>query len=252
MSDQDLFEEKPKTPDLLTDDRTPSDDLNTLLSSIKNENGEPKYKDVATALKALQASQQFIETLKNEKGSTDAQLAQARAELEKMGNIEDFVKRISNDTNQNKPQETPKGDKGLSAEDIAKLVNQELSQRESIKTREQNLQSVQESLVKSFGDKAADHIKQRAVELNTTVSEIKKLAENNPAMALSLLGTNQNKQVISPSRGTVHIPNNEQGKLERPKVERGVARGGFTNSQLMEMWKSSADYTNKRLGITEN
>jgi len=43
----------------------PSDDLSTLLSGIKNERGEQKYKDVKTALEALKHSQEYIPEVKS-------------------------------------------------------------------------------------------------------------------------------------------------------------------------------------------
>ena len=53
---------------------TPSsnDQLANLLTGIKNERGEPKYKDVQTALEALRHSQEYIPTLKQEKEANDA------------------------------------------------------------------------------------------------------------------------------------------------------------------------------------
>ena len=46
-----------------------------LLGSIKNERGEPKYKDVQTALDALKHSQDFIPQLKIEKEQLEIKLA---------------------------------------------------------------------------------------------------------------------------------------------------------------------------------
>ena len=94
MSDQTIFgdkqEETPATPG-----NTQTDPFADKLQEIRNENGEPKYKDVETALSALKASQDYIKQLKGENQSWEEKYQSVKEELEKMGSIDDFVNRIT-------------------------------------------------------------------------------------------------------------------------------------------------------------
>lgn len=238
----------PETPDTTTQNNgDPFSGLNTILSSIKNENGEQKYKDVETALRALSASQQFIEQLKTEKSTTAQQLEEANRRLQEMGNIEDFVKKISPP---NTPQNTPATPKEstVSVDVVRQLLDQELTQRETARQAALNLEKVVDALAKEHGDNAAAYIKQRAQELSTTAQNLKELAMQNPTMALSLLQKNS-KQPNNPSQSSVRQPLHPNTNLEPPKFEKGAARGGHSSKELVAMWRQSKEYTNKRLNV---
>lgn len=248
MSDQTMFtnenNEQQETP--AKPQPNPFEDK---LKAIRNEDGEPKYKDVETALEALAASQQFIETLKTEKRTTEEQLNAMKTELEKMGNIEDFVKRISpNAQEPEKKVETPPTVKGLSEEEVRQLLEDSLTQRDKQSKAEQNLNRVVEELSKVHGDKASAYIQMKAKELNTTPAALKELASSNPTMALTLLGS-QAKPSSQSSPSSINSPRTAPNTNEAPHWEKSAARGGLTNSQLMERWRQSKDYTNKRIGL---
>lgn len=252
MSDNDMFEEEKnvtKPEQVETPPAPPSDPFADKLQAITNENGEPKYKDVETALEALKASQQFIETLKTEKSQTSAELEQARAELEKMGNIDDFVNRIKPDAKTQEKVETPPKTHSLSEEEITELLQKQLDQRDQQSQQARNLEEVTRKLSEMHGDKSAEYIKQRAKELGTTAAELKNLSMANPNMALALLGT-PGKTVPKPSQpSTLNLPPNTNEDNPRPKWDRGAARGGLTSAELAERWRQSKDFTNKRIGL---
>lgn len=251
MSDQDIFDNKQEqkqekeTPSQAQDDMF-ADKLNM----IKNEHGEPKYKDVATALEALSNSQQFIETLKAEKADTAQELELVRAELAKVGNIQDFVEKIAPTNPATPPAATPETGDGLSEEKVAGVVEQMLSRKEAERRAQANLSTVVNKLSELHGEEAALFIKTRATELNTTASELKELAKTNPTMALTLLlPDGQAQKPAAPSQSSIIPPIKSTDDNTQPVFERGVARGGHTNKELMDMWERSKAYTKKRLNV---
>lgn len=129
----DIFGNEPKPNQTNPGDpgTPPSDPFADKLAGIKNENGEQKYKDLNTALEALSASQQFIPQLQNENAELKKQMEEMDAKLKQMGNIEDFVNRVSPNQPATPPAEpaTPVQPQGLGEEEIAKLLDQRLDQR---------------------------------------------------------------------------------------------------------------------------
>lgn len=245
MSDQDPFnpEDKSNTDgDPVVPQNDPFADQ---LSGIKNENGEQKYKDVGTALKALQDSQQFIRQLKEEKALAESKLEQASSELAKMGSIDDFVKKISPDSKPSTHSETPKGVEGLSEEKVAEILDRRMAQQSQRAAEESNLRQVIEALNSVYGDQTPEHIKNKASEYKTTPAALKEMAKTNPQMAMAILGGAAPKS-RTPSQSMTIPPMKTPDDNPAPKWERGIARGGLTNKELVERFRESKAYTNKK------
>lgn len=250
MSDQTLFDEQNKdTPETPANPQT--DPLADLLREIRNEQGEQKYKDIPTALKALANSQQFIRQLQEEKRSVEEEKERVRAELEKMGTIDDYVKRLQpNNATADQPKETPKGDGGLSEERVAQLLEERLTARERQAVATANLSQVETHLKQTHGERAAEFLKQRASELNISVTDLKELAMKTPSAALALLGGEVKKPVV-PSQSSVIPPRQAPDDNPFPQFERSVVHGGLTNEELKDRWKQAKAYTHKRLKVEE-
>lgn len=253
MSDQDMFNEEEKETNtepkqVETQPDAPADPWADKLKEIVNEQGQPKYKDVETALKALKDSQQFIETLKQEKTQESEQLKQARAELERMGNIDDFVKKLNPTATTEEKVETPPATNGLSEEKVKQLLQEHLQQRDVQSQQTQNLAEVTRKLSEMYGDKSSEYIKQRAQELGTTVADLKTLSMTNPKLALAALGT-QAKTKAAPSQSSVSLPHNPSTSNEAPKWDKGITRGGLSNKELADRFRQAKEYTNKRIGL---
>lgn len=235
----------PATPDTSTNNPF-ADKLN----KIVNDEGKPKYKDVETALDALDASQKFIEQLKREKREAEEKEEAARRELEKIGSIEDFVKRIKPNTEPLKTDTTTTGTeyKGLSEDQVAKLLEQKLNERSNAERAKQNLAAVNAQLVKMFGDQAVSAVKQKAEELGTTPSDLENMAKSNPKMVLALFG-GSSKTSTTPSQST-HFgtmqPKEEPLRIEKGK---GPIQGGMSTRDVTDLFKKSASQTRKRLGL---
>lgn len=260
MSDQDLFKEQNTNNEeqQQNNEETPrepqADPFADLLSEIRNENGEPKYKDVATALNALKSSQSFIEQLKAEKRELEEKHNKTQSELERMGTIDDYVNRLQNKSPKSatadQPKETPKGEGGLSEEQVARLLDERLTARERQAAQAANLERVQSQLKETHGENAAVFLKQKAEELEMTLDELKELASTKPTVALTLLG-GQTKSPTKPSQSSVIPPRQAPDNNPMPSWERSAVHGGLTNKELSERWKQAKQFTYKRIKVEE-
>lgn len=247
MSDQDPFvnketqkpgEGEPSTP--------PADPFADKLAGITGDDGKPKYESVEAALEALKHSQDFIETLKEERVQDAKSMEAMKEEITKMKAIEEFQASLK--PNQ-EPATTPAGEgEGKQKLDIDKLLEDKLNARSAEATANANLEKVISDLTTKFGDKTSEHITKVAKDLGTTPAELKDLAMKNPTMAMTLLGTN-GPEKVSPNTSTTYPPRTVSEGNEAPKFERGVARGGFTDSELRDRWKEVGEYTRKRIGV---
>ena len=148
-NDANIFSGTPATGGEVTPQNdSPNAAYADLLGSIKNERGEPKYKDVQTALEALRHSQEFIPQLKSEKEKTEQQLAALSAEVERLKTLEQSIEQLNlqNRGNEGTPPTS------ISKDDVTSLVNATLTQREVALKQKANLDSVVESVQKHFGD----------------------------------------------------------------------------------------------------
>lgn len=248
MPDNDIFKEdgtETKTDVSLSSNPDP---FNDKLAMIKNDQGEQKYRDVGTALDALNASQAFIETLKTEKAEMARELEELRVLKEQKQNIDDLILRVNPDN----PTDTTKmtdQNRGMSEEQIARLLEQTIASREAKVAQDKNLGDVVAQLSQIYGDKAAEQIKKRAAELGTTTDSLRDIAKTNPRMALELLVGKPTKPAVNPSQSQIFPPHQVPDDNPRPSWERSAARGGLSNKELALRWGAVRDYTNKKLGV---
>ena len=208
------------------------DALTTKLTSIVNENGEPKYADLPTALDALKASQDFIPTLKNEVNLKDQEIATLRNQIaESNGMIkaqEEMARLLSQPTAQPEAQSEPQPAAQESV-DINSLVQAAFQNYQQQSLAEKNWSEVNNVLESQYGAKAYEHLQSKATALNTTPEAIREMAKTNPSMALALLGTEKPK--VSGSFGgstnTAGFAAPQVAKLEAPKESllMGVSAG---------------------------
>jgi hypothetical protein len=252
MADQDIFsnvEDKQNTSE--TPENSGNDPFADLLKQIKNEKGEPKYKDVNTALSALKASQDFIEQLKREKTEEENLRRQREAELERLGNIEDFVNRLKPNAKPQEKQETPANTNGLSEEKIVKMLEEKLQQKELEAAYNSNYKGVVDHLVNTFGgqEEATKAIKQKADELGVTPQELKQMAQQKPALVKALFGSSTTTSKPKPSQSSISIGTQPSKDNQPPKSEKKIIQGGLNNRELAAEFAKSKEYTNKRLGL---
>jgi hypothetical protein len=254
MSDQDPFStDTTKQPETGAGEPATSsaDPFADQLQGIKNDEGKQKYADVPSALKALEESQSFIARLLEEKRQVEQEASTTKEELSKMKTIEDFTNSLKTpDTPATNPEATPKDEsKGVDEDTIGQLLEKKLAERESKDSAARNLQSVINDLSELHGDKTAEHIRNVASQLGTTPDKLKELSSENPKLAMTLLGGNKPATPV-PTTSTIAGPRTIDATNPAPKWERGAARGGLTDRQLVDRFKQVQAFTNKRIGVT--
>lgn len=120
-----------------------------LLPALVGE--KQKYKSVEELAKAYVNADSFIEQLKEENRKLREKETAART-------IDDVLERMNK--KDEKPADTPVN--ALSKEDIAALVEQTLTGRETARTREHNLLQADKLMKEKFGEKAAEVFKSKA------------------------------------------------------------------------------------------
>lgn len=131
-------------------DPTPAKTEDTgLLTALVGE--KQKYKSVDELAKAYVNADAFIEQLKEENRKLREKEAAART-------IDDVLERMNK--KDEKPADTPVS--ALTKEDVAALVEQTLTGRETARTREHNLLQADKMMKEKFGEKAAEIFKSKA------------------------------------------------------------------------------------------
>lgn len=179
----------------------PADDaLTTKLASIVNENGEPKYANVETAIDALKHSQEFIPSLKSQVTEQEAEISRLRAQVAKQEGVQEALERFTTQPQAQQEEQSVTPPASLGQADVESLVQNMLQQQAQQTMAEKNLQQVQNSLASQYGDKARDHVAAKAQELNTTAEALLEMSKTNPTMALTLLGGSK-QPTTAPSYG---------------------------------------------------
>lgn len=174
-----------------------------LLSSIRNEKGEPKYKSVEDALVGLRHAQEYIPQVKNQAAEKEQELELLRQEVERLKSLENTVLELT------QKQETASTNaQSFSEEDIANLVQNTLTKQQQMALQQQNVHNVVSAVQQQFGDEAEKVFYTKAQELGFSVEEMNALAAKSPKSVLTLLGvseTTAHKQVnVSPAAGSVN------------------------------------------------
>lgn len=165
-----------------------SNDLADLLGSIKNERGEQKYKSVEDALVGLRHSQEFIPQLTAKLSTQEQELKAAREEAARVAELQRTIEALtSGNTGQPNTPATPT----ISKEDIAKLVNQTLTEQQQAVVAKSNVATVVSALQAKFGADAEKAYNTKAAEIGMTVAELNTLAARNPKAVFTLLGVSQ-------------------------------------------------------------
>ena len=244
MSDQDIFssneeviDTSPASPDAFAD----------LLASVKNDSGEPKYKSVEDAIKALANSQAHIRTLEAERKAQDDELAQLREKAKKVDNIDEVLAKLSAKESQEQPRQETPATGGLTEEAIVNLVKKALDGRDNEVKQKTNLQLVQSALAEKFGDKANEAVRKKASELGTTPEKLGQLSVENPNLVLALFDAVKAKPALpSTSSVNLHSPASPQplGKPEKSLLL------GATSKEQTEYMKKIKEEVYKKYNVT--
>lgn len=195
-NESNIFGQTPTSADSNGAPATPPNDhqneLADLLSSIKNERGETKYRDVKTALEALKHAQEYIPNLKTTNAEYEQRISSLQNEVERLKNIEKTVEELTKRQDQlsQKPTEAPVIDANV----VAQLVTQTLSAKEQEKLANDNIKTVTSTMQEVFGEKASETFYSKATELGMDAATINALAAKSPTAVLQLFGIDAKSQ----------------------------------------------------------
>lgn len=253
MTDQsNLFEsqqqEQSKAVDQQQQQAPNTDPLQDLLGSIRNEQGAPKYRDIPSALDGLKHSQDFIQTLKREKQELEDQFNRMKVELEKRSSVEDIVQRLASQNSDAGKTNTS----GLSEQQIAEMVNNQLSKHQRVSVETQNLEAVNRTLIERFGERAGETLKAKADELGLTIQELGDLAKKTPKAVLAFFpqGSIQPQQQ---SKDQGLNTSGFQGAPATPDVPRPSKSllAGASSREQAEYMKAIKKHIYEKYGVTE-
>lgn len=234
MADQaNIFNEDKAATQTPDGTKKPDDEINNILSNIKNEQGQAKYKTVSEALKALQHAQEFIPTLKANKSELEAQLEEAKKKAEKVTELEATVQELIQKIN-SASSATP-AEKTLNPEAITEIVKKTLSASEQEKVAKQNINTVTKTVKEVFRDKAEELFYGKAEEAGFSRAEINELASRNPNAVFKLLEIKPATS-SSPFKGDVNttgMPRKTESFM-KPNVSKSVLLGASSSELATE------------------
>lgn len=143
-----------------------------------------KFKTVQDLEKGKVESDTFITQLQGE-------LSQLREDLSQRASVQEAIEQLKN-TSQSTEDYTSTA---VDADQLAKLVAQEVNRLDGSKSKQANTQEANDKLVEVYGDKAREHLDVKAMELGVSVEFLKSTAEASPKAFFNLLGMTENTQV---------------------------------------------------------
>lgn len=243
-----VFNEQPDSSTPAQAPTIPTNPFADQLAGIKNEDGNQKYDTIDKALEGLTHAQGYIPQLQSTLNTKDEEIATLKAELDKRQSVEEVVSRIT------QPKEAPivaeattPAAQGFSQEDVAKLVQQELTKNQQVSTAQSNVQKVSDNLTSKFGAGVSDVIAQKAKELNTTSANLEQLASQSPEMVLALFNSAP-QGTVSPTTGSVNIPHSKptDAPLERPASS---LLSGSTSAEQVAYYNKVKQSIHARFGV---
>jgi hypothetical protein len=221
----------PETP-AVTPPTPSADPALDLLGNIKGDDGQPKYKDVPTALSALQHSQEYIKQLKAELEETKTKAAQAMT-------MEQVLAAI------NKPEAPPTNSApsspGLTAEDVMRI----LTEKERAEAAKLNTRKVAQRFKEVHGEKAEEAFYTKASEMGLSKEAVNQLAATSPEAVFSMFGM---KGGGAPAPTTPSGINTTNMQAPTPQ-SLGSVMGFKKDSELVDYWQKIKQEVNANLGI---
>lgn len=247
----DVFDQTP-TPNTppQTDPAPSNNPFEDKLKAIVNEQGQPKYKDVVSALDALKASQEHIKRLEDEAKARQAMIDNAVAEKTRADALEEIVQRLSN--NSQRPPQVDPPTVGVDEAAVVKTLEKLLEQKEVQAQTKNNITSVQNALIAKFGDaeKTKQAVAAKAAELGTTSAELGALSAKNPQLVLTLFGLVADNKGGTPTSPTASPLNPPQAPTQLQRPEKSLLSGpGATDKNRREMMAKIRDEVYKKYNV---
>lgn len=160
-----------------------------------------KFRDLeALARGKLEADKHISEITKT--------LDELRAELAKQDYAKNLLEQMSKGSETGAEQPPPVTTSSSntenttqSASDFEALVEKVITAKEKSKTASQNISVVGEEMQKQYGDKTADVLKAKSLELNMSLDRLKEIAAESPTAFFQLIGVKKMGEKTSTSTG---------------------------------------------------
>jgi hypothetical protein len=151
---------------------------------------DKKFKTPQDLARGKVESDAFIEQIKREN-------AELRGELGTRIKYEEFIDKLNSlpqgSIPDNQQGEPPKDVSVMSPQEIERLVEQKLSQKDQQNTVDRNIDSVKAELLKNFGPNFAQHLSRQTTELGMTQEQMYALAASSPKSVYKLLGIGEDR-----------------------------------------------------------
>jgi hypothetical protein len=160
-----------------------------------------KFKDIEALAKGkLEADRHISEITKT--------LDELRAELAKQDYAKNLLEQMSKGSETGAEQPPPVTTSSSntenttqSASDFEALVEKVITAKEKSKTATQNISVVGEEMQRQYGDKTADVLKAKSLELNMSLDRLKEIAAESPTAFFQLIGVKKMGEKTSTSTG---------------------------------------------------
>lgn len=194
-----------------------------------------KYQTVEAAVAALPHAQTHISTLERE-------LAELREEVAKRKTTQELLDEIKSGIPTGAT--TPKSE--LSQDTLVKLVEQVITQKESVKTASQNQNTVVDTFRATFGDQAEAQYNKVAAEAGLSVQALNQLAKTSPLAVIKLAGIGK---TVAPTVGKIKSDVNTNA-FKAPVEGQDSSFVGKSNStaNLLNAWRKAGEIVKSRNG----
>lgn len=182
----------------VTNGETPIDPQKNYFEELVGD--DKKFKTPQDLARAKLESDSFIERLKRENEQIRTEL-NARLTVEQLMDKVTASKETPNQPLGNQPENNGEGGaKTFNEEDIARIVEQRITEKERTRIQESNLNQVRQALTEKFGPDFASQLKQTADSFGVGEEFLNNLAKEQPRAFLALVDregpkTPQNTQV---------------------------------------------------------
>lgn len=182
-----------------------------------------KFKDVSSLAKGKAEADMYIETLTRKLDALSEEVNKRKTAEEIADQLRSQMadrSSSSENTHQSSLENENDGQNKLSMADIEKLVEERLKKDKELSKAQQNVNTVNERLVKEYGASAPKVLQDKAVELGVSVEYLKQQAQVSPQVFFNLVGLGGQKQVQAnfvPPQSSMNTASSEPSGTVRNK-----------------------------------
>lgn len=233
MSDQDAFESAEQSaPTETPQEPSPTDAFADQLAAIQNEDGTPKYADVAQALGSIPHAQEHIQTIEGENATLKSELAKAQAARELLEKQAGTTKPTTD---------------ALTPEQVAEISQRTFQQQEQANREAANVNAVNAKFSELYGEKSSSEMSRIAADAGMSVAEVKDLAKRSPSAVFKLAGISQSPPPPPSRTQGVGAGDNFHATNSAPEPGKSVMSGA-TSKQMIESWKAAGEVVKANQG----